>query len=151
MQFLKATRNKTGPGEALGLRRGAMPQYTWFDFHCGKDRKHWLLFWLQVSSLELGRTSLHALTRLLITCNMSTMHTLSSDFPRQRLPYHRFSGKKLDRRASFGLSAQFGVCFLSSGTPVRPLRLTGPTAYKKCSLFYLARTSLTLDHERIWR
>jgi hypothetical protein len=54
---------------------------------------------------------------------MSTMHTLSSGFPRHRLPSQRFSGKKLDRRASFGLSAQFGVCFLSSGTPVRPLRL----------------------------
>ena len=33
---------------------------------CPTDRKHWLPFWLQVSSLDLGRTSLHALTRLLI-------------------------------------------------------------------------------------
>ena len=37
-----------------------------------KDRKHWLPFWLQVSSLNLGRTSLRALTRLQIICNMST-------------------------------------------------------------------------------
>ena len=47
---------------------------------------------------------------------MSTMHTLARDFPRQRLLYHGFSGKKLDRRASCGLLAPFGVCFFSSGT-----------------------------------
>jgi hypothetical protein len=34
-----------------------------------------------------------------------------------------FSGKELDRRASFGLSVQFGVCFFSSEIPVRPVRL----------------------------
>jgi hypothetical protein len=37
--------------------------------------------------------------------DMSTMYSLSNDFPRQRLPYHRFLGVKLDRRASFRLSA----------------------------------------------
>jgi hypothetical protein len=31
-----------------------------------KDRKHWLLFWFQVTPLDPGRNSLRALTRLLI-------------------------------------------------------------------------------------
>ena len=31
-----------------------------------------------------------------------------------------FSAKELARRASFSLSAQFGVCLFSSGIPVRP-------------------------------
>jgi len=55
-----------------------------------------------------------------ISGNLSTVRIRSGDFPRQTLLYHGFSAKELDCRASFSLSAQFGVCLFSSGIPVRP-------------------------------
>jgi hypothetical protein len=48
----------------------------------------------------------------LIRRNMPTSRIRSGDFPRQQLLYHGFSAKESNRRAGFGLSAQFGVCLL---------------------------------------
>jgi hypothetical protein len=79
---------------------------------------------------------------------MSAMHTLPGDFLRQRLQYHRFSGVNLDRRANFGLSAQFGACFFSSGTPVRPLRLCGIDAHLKNGNKPLLKSTLVPE---LWR
>ena len=47
---------------------------------------------------------------------------------------------------SFGLSAQFGVCFLNLGTPVHPLRLAGLRAVALAE-----RLSLLPDGRRLYR